>query len=391
MFAWGTAFYGLGFYLLRLSELRGWSIAEISNVVFVFYLAAVVLSFWVSKQLARRGPRAVIALGAVAMGLALLAMPHVSNLALLVVVFLVLSLGWSATNSNPISTTVLAWFPNGQRQLSIALVGASLGGIVLIPVLGDLDQRFGFTVAMTALALTTTATVGGLAVAFIDRPESVEPVDTGRSIQRADRMAWSITRGPDYWILGTGLAAGIAVQGGFLVHQLSMLTEVVTASTATRIVGVATAAAFVGRFGPVVVGDRLPAAIVGAGYLAVQTVALALLAVIDNTPAVLTAMNMLFGVGVGVLITMPSLLTRATYPHLPFTSAFPVVNLSFQLPLAAGAPALALLHTRLGGYRSAMWALAALDLGAAVLLVWNHRRTGLRQDLRACSIRSSTS
>lgn len=93
------------------------------------------------------------------MGVALAAMPHVANLPLLVVVFLVLSVGWSATNSNPISTTVLAWFPNGQRQLSIALVGASLGGIILIPVLGDLDQRFGFTIAMTALALTTTATV----------------------------------------------------------------------------------------------------------------------------------------------------------------------------------------------------------------------------------------
>ncbi|MFT7648954.1 MAG: hypothetical protein ACI8Y4_003709, partial [Candidatus Poriferisodalaceae bacterium] len=41
MFAWGTAFYGLGFYLLRLHDLRGWSRSSISNIFLVFYVAAV--------------------------------------------------------------------------------------------------------------------------------------------------------------------------------------------------------------------------------------------------------------------------------------------------------------------------------------------------------------
>jgi len=55
-------------------------------------------------------------------------MPHVEQLGLLTLVFLLLSVGWSATNTNPISTTIMAWFPNGQRELSIALIGASFGG-----------------------------------------------------------------------------------------------------------------------------------------------------------------------------------------------------------------------------------------------------------------------
>ena len=125
----------------------------------------------------------------------------------------------------------------------------------------------------------------------------------------------------------------------------------------------------------VVVGDRVHPALVGAGYLAIQTVALALLGLVPHGLATLTALSMLYGLGVGVLITMPSLLTRTTYPLLPYTSAYPVVNLSFQLPLAAGAPALALLHDRLGGYRPSMLVLAAADVAAVALLLWNHRRT----------------
>lgn len=372
MFAWGTAFYGLGFYLLRLHDLRGWSLAALSNVVLVFYLAAVVISFWVSKQLARRGPRAVILLGAVTTGGALVAMPRVGSIPGLVLVYLVLSVGWSSMNTNPISTTVMAWFAHGQRELSLALVGASFGGIIVIPALGLVDERFGFTTAVTGLGLTTTLVVGAVAVAFIDRPRNAIESAT---IQRADRMAWHITAQQDFWILALGFALAIVVQGGFLVHQLSILSTVTTDARAAQIVGIATAAALVGRFGPIIIGGRLAPATVGAGYLAVQTVALTVLAAFEHTGGLLTLMSMLFGLGVGVLITMPSLLTRTTYPDLPYTSVYPVVNLSFQLPLAVGAPTIAVLHDTLGGYRPSMWVLAAADLGAVVLLAWNHRRT----------------
>lgn len=373
MFAWGTSFYGLGFYLLRLNDIRGWSLSAISNIILLFYLAAVVISFWVSAQLARRGPRVVIFSGAAAIGAALVALPHVTNLWMLAAVFLLLSAGWSATNSNPISTTIMAWFPTGQRELATALIGASFGGILLIPALGWADDRYSFTAAVTGLGIATFVVVGGLAVLVVEAPD--DGMASSSTAQRADRMAWSIMGGQRFWLLASALALAIIVQGGFLVHQLSILGTVVSDAKAAQIVGLATAAALAGRLGPIVVGDRVPPAVVGSCYLAVQALALFVLALADHTPATLTLMSMLYGLGVGVLITMPSLLTRSTYPDLPYTSAYPVVNLSFQLPLAAGAPILALLHDRFDGYPSAIWALALADAGAAVLLLVNHRQT----------------
>ena len=373
LFAWGTAFYGLGFYLLRLHEIRGWSRAEISNIILLFYATAVILSFGVSKILARRGPRPVIATGALATGAALITMPHVGNLWLLVLVFLTLAVGWSAMNTNPISTTVVAWFPGGQRELSTALIGASFGGILLIPLLGWADLQFGFTAAVTALGLACIVCVGAVALLVIDTPPGWTP--SASSSKRADRMSWGLLKGRDFWVVGGALGLGVAVQGGFLVHQLSILGTTVSAERAAQVVGVATFAALVGRLGPIVIGDRVAPALVGASYLAIQALAMIGLAALPQTGTQLTLMSMVYGLGVGVLLTMPSLLTRTTYPDLPYTSAYPVVNLAFQVPLAIGAPTLAYLHDALGGYQPSMWVLAAADLVATVLLLQNHRTT----------------
>jgi hypothetical protein len=389
MFAWGTAFYGLGFYLLRLHDLRGWSRSSISNIFLVFYVAAVLLSFGVAKMLARRGPRLVIGGGALAAGGALVAMPHAGNLYTLTAVFLVLSVGWSGMNSNPISTTIMAWFPGGQRQLSTALVGASIGGIVLIPSLAWADERWGFATAVTALGVATIVCVGTVAVFVIDAPPGWTPVGAAPAVRassaggapeispahRADRTAWFLLHRRDYWVVGVGLGLGVTVQGGFLVHQLSLLSVTLTDVRAAQVVGVAVFAALIGRLGPIVIGDRVAPALVGATYLLVQTLAMVGLAVFDHTPVVLTLMSMLYGLGVGVLITMPSLLTRVTYPDLPYTAAYPVVNLGFQVPLALGAPTLALLHDSFGGYRQAMWVLALADATAAMLFLVNYRTT----------------
>ena len=117
----------------------------------------------------------------------------------------------------------------------------------------------------------------------------------------------------------------------------------------------------------------MPPALVGAGYLFVQAAGLAWMAVFEHDLVTVTVGSVLFGIGVGVLVTMPSLLTRTSYPDVPYTSAYPVVNLAFQLSLATGAPLLALGHRMLDGYRPTMWFLGLADLVAAALFLVVHR------------------
>ena len=374
-FAWGLCFYGLGFYMLKFQSQRGWSLSASSNLILLFYLTAVPAAFVVSKTLARRGPQPVVAFGAISIGLALLALSHVHLVWVAVPVYLLLSVGWSCTSVNTISTVILAWYPNGQRQLALALVGASIGGIILVPLMSELESQVGLTTALTMLAVVETAIVGTLALLVLRDPPQVRNalVEGPRDV-----IAWHLCRDPDYWILAATLGLGILVQGGFLMHQMTLLAESLSEQTAARIVGMATLAALLGRMGPIIIGRRIRAARVGIIYLLIQATALLLLSVLPHNTVWLTFTSCLYGLGVGVLITMPPLLTEATFPLVPFTAAYPVVNLSWQICLAIGAPLVAVGRTRLDNYDTVMFVSGVGLLAAVGFAVINDRRVRVK-------------
>ena len=83
------------------------------------------------KTIARRPLQPVVAFGAIGIGLALLALSHV-HLVWVVPSLCISCYLWvgPVPASNTIGTVILAWYPNGQRQLALALVGASIGGII---------------------------------------------------------------------------------------------------------------------------------------------------------------------------------------------------------------------------------------------------------------------
>lgn len=372
-FAWGLCFYGLGFYMLKFQSQRGWSLSASSNLIFLFYLTALPAAFVVSKTLARRGPQPVVAFGAISVGVAVVALSHVHRAWVAVPVYLLLSAGWSCISVNTISTVTLAWYPNGQRQLALAFVGCSFGGIILVPLMSELESQLGFTTALTILAVVEIVIVGTLALFVLrDPPQVRNALVEGPT----DVIAWHLRRHPDFWILTATLGLGILVQGGFLMHQMTLLAESLSEPTAARIVGVATLAALLGRMGPVIIGPRIRPARVGIFYLLIQATALLLLSVLPHNTLWLTFTSCLYGLGVGVLITMPPLLTQATFPTVPFTAAYPVVNLSWQICLALGAPLVAFGRNRLESYGTVIFVLGVVLLVTIGFAVINDRRVG---------------
>lgn len=381
MFAWGLAFYGLGFYLQQLHVRFDWSLSSLSLVTLAFHLTATVASFGVSAALRRVGPRPVFAVGALLLAAGVLGVGHVEARGQLVGVYVVMAFGWASLNSNPISATVLDWYPTRSGPpLAIALTGASVGGVLLIPTLTWATERHGLRWALSWAAGIELLVVGAVALAVI-RPAPRRADETAASLGgsgsgsgggsacevRAQRRG--LLRRRAFWRLSAALALAIAAQVGLLVHQLTLLTQSMSASTAARIVALTTVAALGGRLVFIAVANRVAVARLGAGYLAVQAIALAGLAVGGGGVAALTALSMLFGSGVGVLITIPPLLTRVTFPEVAFTVAFPVVNVGYQLALASGPMLTALGHDHLGGYGPTMAILALADAAAALLLL----------------------
>jgi hypothetical protein len=382
-FSWGLAFYGLGFYLAELEDRRGWSLTALSWVTFVFYLAGTALNFVVSRWLGAGRSRPVFLAGAVTLAAAVAAIGHANSLPMLVAIYLLMAFGWSCTSLAAISAVVLAWFgPRSGPPLTVALTGASVGGAVLVPVLNVLTEHVGFAGALAVVAAVELVVVGGLALTIIGRvvpaPAEVpltEP-DPGRSagdsgVAAGSGAAWSVVREHRFWPLALGLAVGLLVQVGFLVHQLSILDSTLTKSTAAKIVAVTTISAMGGRLVFIAVVRRSGAAAPGALFLVLQAVSLVWLAASGRGTLAATTCSAAFGAGVGVLVVIAPLLTRATWPEREFTTVFPVVAVGYQLTIAAGAPFTAIAHDQLGGYGPTLFVLAVLDALAAGLIAMN--------------------
>ena len=153
-FSWGLGFYGLGVYLHALNHRHGWSTGLISVAVTLYYALSAGCLVVVGGVIDRHGPRGVLTYGVLAMAAAVALLGLITAPWQLFAVYVLMATGWSCLGSTGLSSTLLPWF--GRRQglaLTLALTGASVGGMVLVPVLVALVQQHGFRFATAAVSV----------------------------------------------------------------------------------------------------------------------------------------------------------------------------------------------------------------------------------------------
>lgn len=385
-FSWGLGFYGLGVYLHALNHLHGWSTGLISLAVTVYYALSAGCLVVVGGLVDRRGPRGVLTYGVVTMAAAVALLGVVTAPWQLFAVYVVMATAWSCLSSTGLSATLLPWF--GRRQglaMTLALTGASLGGMVLVPILVALLQRHGFRLATTAVAVALLAI--GLPLVWLvigARPTAVQvAVELGRdaaarSAVEAPRDAreWTrqaVLREPQLWTLMVPFALALAAQVGFLVHQISVIEPFLGESRAALTVSATTVAALLGRIVIGVLSDHVDLRKLSAVNIAAQGLALAVMAAWP-LPGVLVGASLVFGLGVGNLITFPPLLAREEFGQRSFGTVFGLVGAATQAGVALGPGLMGLLHDALGSYQTALWCLVALEVVAAVSVLGGRTR-----------------
>jgi MFS family permease len=381
-FSWGLGFYGLGVYLHALHRLHGWSTGLISVAVTVYYALSAVCLVFVGGLIDRHGPRGVLAYGVVTMAGAVGLLGLITTPWHLFAVYLVLATAWACLSLTGISSTLLPWF--GRRQglaMTLALTGASVGGMVLVPIMVALVQRHGFQVA--------TATVGGamlviglplVLLVVRGRPTAAEvaaelqgdgaaPAPGEGTRQSREWTRHEVLRVPLLWTLIVPFALSLAAQVGFLVHQISVLEPHVGEGRAALIVSATTIAALLGRIALGLLSDRVDLRSLSAVNIGAQGLALAAMAG-SPSPTVLVAASLVFGLGVGNLITLPPLLAREEFGQRSFGTVFGLVGAASQAGVAAGPGLMGVLRDALGSYQPALWCLVVLECIAVVSVLW---------------------
>ena len=167
----GFGFYGHGVYLAELQKIHGWPNSLISGASTAYYLCSAVLLTFVADAMARLGPRAVVLGGTACFAVSASLLPFITEPWHLYADYLLMAAGWATMSIAGIVTILGMWFDSRRGlAISLALNGASFGGVVLAPALAAGSAHYGFASSMlTAVAIMLVVLVP-FAVLVISRP-----------------------------------------------------------------------------------------------------------------------------------------------------------------------------------------------------------------------------
>ena len=374
VFSWGFGFYGHSVYLAELQRLHGWPASAIATATTVYYLLGAVLVIFVSDAVQRLGPRVCVLTGIAAMAVAVLGVAYASELWQLFAAYLIMALGWAFMTVAAISNILGLWF-SARRGLaiSLALNGASTGGIVVAPALLWLSGTVGFGNGLRLGVAAMVVILVPMALAWIDRPPDVRrhPGPTGAKPATAESANWTraqALRSLAFWTVAGPFALALLAQVGFIVHMIAYLAPVIGRGQAGVAVAVTTVMAVIGRVGLGTVIDRLDQRRVTAVSLLSQ--AGALFAMTQSTePTVLLAACAVFGFSVGNLITLPSLIIQREFDAASFGMLSALVTAICQFSYALGPGLVGVVYDLSGGYTVGLALCMALEIIAAGIVL----------------------
>jgi MFS family permease len=375
MFAWGFAFYGHAVYLAELQRLHGWSAATISGASTVTLLVGGLFVAFANDLIERFGAKALVLSGACILGASMVLLAFVREPWQLYLVYLLMSFAWVSMGL-PAITIVLSYWFNHRRglALSLALNGASFGGILVAPLLLFLIAVVGFANTMFVAAALIAAVLVPSVVAWIGAPAAAASAPQSASAPGAMTRADAL-RNISFLTLTGPFAIGLLAQVGFLVHQIAFLQDSIGRTQAGLAIALTTIMAVIGRVVLGTIIDRLDPRQVTAATFASQAIALVGMTLTSDTTLLLLLCGV-FGFSAGNLLTLPQVALQREFTPASFGMLVTLLSAIVTLAAAVGPGLIGVVRDATGSYAAGLLLSAALDALAAtvVLLRPNVRR-----------------
>lgn len=370
-FGWAFGFYGQSVYLAELHRQHGWPTSLISTATTCYYLFGALLVVFVAEAVKRFGPRNCLLAGTCAMAVAVVLTGQVNAPWQLYAADIALAIGWAGTSLAMISNTLGLWFDRKRGMaISLALNGASFGGIAGVPLMVFAIDRFGFSNAMLVAAAVMLIAVIPVVLMFVGRPPLLSHGGAALAVDAPSPSHIRARAFRDIGFMSVSIAFALVLfaQVGFIVHLIAFLDPVVGRANAAIAVSSLTAMAVVGRVLFSTVIDRLNQRLASAISFVSQ--ALALLVIINFRDAsLLIAACAVFGFSVGNLITLPSLIVQREFEARSFGVLISLLTAITQVTYAFGPGVVGALRDLTGSYTPPFYGCIALELTAAVLVM----------------------
>jgi MFS family permease len=372
--ATGLGFYALALYMNALVGSHGFALTTVSFSISVFFLASAVANVPLGRLVHRVEPRWVMLGGSVTCGISLLALGRVDAVWQLYLVFTVFGCGFSAASFLPGTAVIVARFDQDRaKALAVALTGASVGGVVVAPLLARILDASGLPAAAPWLGLAYLVLGGGPVVAVVRGQLTAHPAggdarSGGTAARAMPGISYAQAVTSAAFILATVCFAVL------MADQTATQVQIVSIGTAMGVhgaevgVSIMALATLTGRLLGTLVLSRVPVVLFSAAIGFLQGASFAALAVLPGLFG-LTVGAVLFGITVGNLSVLVPLVIVELFGLTDYPRIYAVSQFGSSLGAAAGPALLATLHSGFGSYRVPLLILAVLSGLAAAAAI----------------------
>lgn len=244
----GFAYYGVPFFYDFMVNDFGFSRAEVTSGNAVGKLiVAPLFGFLAGWLIDKYGPRRLMMLGAMLMGVALIGLSHSDSLWIFYMFYILNALGYVFGGPLPCQVLISRWFDkNRGKAMGIAYLGIGIGGAI-VPVLAtNLESNLGWKYALMVLGVLVVVIAFPMSY-FIKDPSRRNEQNKMQNDPSAVPVR-NILKNANFYLLAFGSMCAIGVVGGMGQHLKLYLRDLeFTQAQAANIMSVVLLSSLIGR------------------------------------------------------------------------------------------------------------------------------------------------
>jgi len=382
----GVGYYGLPIFLKPLKDAHGWSTAQVSWAPAIYFCVSGLTAAIVGPYVDRYGPRRFMLIGSLINGASAAMIGIVNELWQLYVVYFVFAVAFGMSSNIAVNAILARWFIRRRAlAMSISFTGVSLGGVILAPIASRLIDVGGLELAtpiLGALVIITSIPVIIGVIVFDPRDVGMLPDgDTAASapppaqqaLLAAQMRTWTraeAVRTVGFWGILVAFLLVLIAQTGYVVHQVTFLEDRLgSRSAAAFTISVTAFGSIIARLAVGIFADNVDRRLLTVILFVVQATAILLIIHTDSIAAT-WALTLVFGLTIGNVYMMQSLLVGEIFGMVSFGTVFGLISLAGQVGSGLGPIGVGIIHDATGGYTVPFTITAALTYLAAVAILF---------------------
>ena len=373
MLVWSLGLFAPAALLPYLLSQHGWPVSIISAAITAHFLSSALVTSVMPEVHRTLGLRATVMAGAAALYLGFIAWTLMPAPHFLFLAAMVSGAGLACGSSATVNAIIGSGFTTGRaKALGIALNGAALGGIVLLPLLTLGGRHLGLTWTLALLGVTTLIILLSMSNALgrLRTGDATPAPGSGPVAAQMTRRA--LFRAANFRSLALSFAIAVFVQVAIYSQLINHLRPMFGIDGATFAMTGCMVLAITGRSAVAWnIGQANRRHVAALSFLmqAAGVVALAF----ATTPVVALAGCVLFGLGLGNLPLLPPLIIQQEFDERDFGLVVATVSAVNQIILAFGPISFGLLYAASGTY-SLPFAIGSVLYLVAAAVVMLHAR-----------------